>query len=212
MTPNHQELIHYKLVDNSDCPSGKRVSISRRALNGAFKFENLCFELPRGPSDISSITLALSDNRDFGEYVTTREYHELRNSVHYQRVCGYARRGTHIDGFFWKDVLYGSTAEHVESNQAKQCKYSVILKVDDFRNGVGLRPTGGGDVSSSSATPSIPGPKICLWLPPDTLVRSTLLGDEQFLVHALNDRIVVYCFDRNVNMSYGPVESTRLRP
>jgi hypothetical protein len=181
--------------------------------------------MPKEPSDISTPPIAISDNSDFGEMISATEYTELRNSIEFRNVCGYTPRDSRADGVFWKNILYESTIDEVNHQLGKN-SYAVRLAVSDLRED---RAHDGGaldsitresvrNLSTMSLQTRFSGPRpvlvpdICFWHPWGRVPDSQLLGDETFLVHALNNRLVVYCFDKSLKMNYNGAESRRLRP
>lgn len=216
ITPTHQELIYYRMYD--DCGTWrnsfrrKTVSFSRRLLNGALQFEDLRFKMPEEPLDISNIPIAVSDNCNFGEKIGALEYGELRNNMTFRMVCGFWPRNSQMSGLCWKDVHYQSVIGLGEKDiSGQKTAWHVGLAATDLRAKV-IRDGDEClyDCFQNSAPAAVS--KIYLWLQGDKTAYSRLLGDETFLVHALNDRLVVYSFDKTLDMSYGTVESTRLRP
>jgi len=217
-------LIYYKICRESS--DGTTVSFSRRALDGALRFEHIQFKMPNEPSHISTTPISISDNYDFWEKISAIEYAELRNSIEFRTVCGYTPWGSWADGVFWKDIVYESAIKELDCELDGKKSFTVTLAVSDIRE----HPAHNGgapdsincksvcDISTASLQTRFSGPllvlvpDICFWLPWGRVPDSHLLGDERFLVHALNDRLVVYCFDKSLNMSYNGAESRRLRP
>ncbi|MCJ1243576.1 hypothetical protein MMC30_000773 [Trapelia coarctata] len=217
ITTSHEEIIYYKIyykICSSyhrvwDDPSmGATVSFSRRSLNGALHFEDLRFDMPEEPFDISNIPIAVSKNCDFRKKIDVLEYGELRNSAEFRIACGHLPSGSYTRGLIWKDFLYEGAVELVDADVMAHW-YDVMLAGKDLRDD--QAQDGMHEVPSGKLTPAAVN-KIGLCLRNGTRPASYLLGDDTFLVHALNDRFVVYCFAKAVNMSYGGLESKRLRP